>query len=73
MARRQPDRARNGSSPPRLLDANEVADLYGFTRKYVLRLAREGRIPHIKFDFYVRFDPDEIAAWVDEHRKAAIR
>jgi hypothetical protein len=56
-------------SEPALVDAENIAERYGFTRKYVLRLAREGRIPHVKFEFYVRFDPLAVAAWVDEHRR----
>jgi excisionase family DNA binding protein len=34
----------------------------------VRRLVHERRIPYIKWGHLLRFDPSEIAAWIDTHR-----
>jgi hypothetical protein len=38
----------------------------------VLRLVAEKRIPYVKVGRYVRFDPEDIVAWVDEHKTAPV-
>jgi hypothetical protein len=34
-------------------------------------MAAQGRIPSVRFDSGVLFDPDEIQLWIDQHRIAA--
>jgi excisionase family DNA binding protein len=57
-------------SPPltRLLSIAEVADALGVDVRHVRRLVHERRIPYIKWGHLLRFDPVDIAAWVDACR-----
>lgn len=52
-----------------LLDINGVAEYLGVTVRHIRRLVAEGRIPYIKWGSHLHFDPDEIDAWIDEHRR----
>jgi hypothetical protein len=40
---------------------------------WVLREARAGRIPHIRMGRYVRFDPDELAAWCRSRQRGPVQ
>ena len=55
-------------SPTRLLDIGEVADHLGVSVRHVRRLVAERRIPFVKWGHLLRFDPDELAAWIDDSR-----
>ena len=63
------------TTPPlgRLLTITEVADALGVDVRHVRRLVHERRIPFIKWGHLLRFDPVEIAAWVDAYRQPARR
>ena len=50
---------------PSLLDVEGLANWLGVDVVYVRRLVSERRIPFVKLGKYVRFDPDEVASWVD--------
>ena len=49
-----------------LMTAEQVAAILAVPPSWVLRQAREGRIPHVTLGRYVRFRPASIAAWVAE-------
>ncbi len=51
-----------------LLDARGAAELLNVPKSWMLAEARAGRIPHRRLSRYVRFDPDELIAWVDGNR-----
>jgi hypothetical protein len=52
---------------PKLLDIEQRADHLGISSGYVRRLIAERRaVSHS--GGYVRFDPDEIAAWLDRRK-----
>lgn len=53
----------------RLLSIIEVADVLGVDIRHVRRLVHERRIPYIKWGHLLRFDPVDIAAWVDTCRR----
>ena len=53
---------------PRLLDIGGVAEHLGVTERHVRRLVAERRIPFVKWGHLLRFDPDEIASWLDSVR-----
>jgi excisionase family DNA binding protein len=53
---------------PNLLDIPALAEHLGVTERHVRRLVFERRIPFIKVGRLVRFDPAEIAAWIDRSR-----
>jgi excisionase family DNA binding protein len=66
----------NGSSPrrprrvprPPLLDIDELGVWLGVEAGFVRRLIAQRRIPFVKIGKFVRFDPEEITAWIDGQR-----
>jgi excisionase family DNA binding protein len=54
-----------------LLDINGVAEYLGVTVRHIRRLVAERRIPFVKWGSILHFDPDEIDAWIDQHRRPA--
>ncbi len=54
---------------PRLLDITGLAHHLGVNPRHIRRLVSERRIPFIKWGHLIRFDPDEIAAWLDHARR----
>ena len=54
---------------PNLLTIDGVAERLGVPVRHVRRLVAERRIPYIKWGSILHFDPDEIDAWIDEHRQ----
>lgn len=57
-----------GSSPPGLLDVEGVAAMLGVGVRLIRRFVDQRRIPFVKVGHYVRFDPREIATWINERR-----
>jgi excisionase family DNA binding protein len=53
----------------RLLSAEEVAAKIRMEVPYVWKLAREGRIPHLRFRRTLRFREESIAAWLEERER----
>jgi excisionase family DNA binding protein len=53
----------------RLLSAEEVAAKIRMEVPYVWKLAREGRIPHLRFGRTLRFREESIAAWLEERER----
>lgn len=53
---------------PQLLTIDQLADQLGITVRHVRRLIAERRVPYLKVGKVVRFDPAEIAVWLDEGR-----
>jgi excisionase family DNA binding protein len=53
---------------PQLLDIGQLADYLGVTERHVRRLVAERRVPFIKWGRLLRFDPDEIAGWINGKR-----
>ena len=52
----------------RFLNVEELAGWLGVEVVFVRRLIAERRIPFVKIGRFVRFDPEEIAAWIDGQR-----
>ena len=50
------------------LNINEVADILGFNKKTIERMARADRIPSFKIGNLVRFDPRHLAEWAKTAR-----
>jgi excisionase family DNA binding protein len=55
---------------PNLLDIDGVAEHLGVNERHVRQLVAERRIPFVKWGHLLRFDPAEIAAWLDRQRVA---
>lgn len=53
----------------RLLTIAEVAEALGVDIRHVRRLVHERRIPYIKWGHLLRFDPADIAEWVNACRR----
>lgn len=56
----------DGEGPAGLV-ALEVADLLGVNVRHVRRLVQEKRIPYVRWGHLLRFDLDEVEAWIAEH------
>jgi excisionase family DNA binding protein len=52
------------------LKVAELAKLFGVTPQHIYKMAANGSIPSFRISGSVRFDPDEIAAWLGEKRLA---
>jgi excisionase family DNA binding protein len=57
----------------RFLTADGAAELLNVPASWVLREARHDRIPHFKVGRYVRFDPDELAAWCRSRQRGPVQ
>ena len=60
----QPDTTRRP-----LMNLDEVAERLGVNQRHVRRLVAERRIPYLKWGHLLRFDPDELEAWLDRARQ----
>jgi excisionase family DNA binding protein len=58
---------------PVLIDIPTLQEHLGVSERHVRRLVAERRIPFVKVGHFVRFDTDEIARWIDEHRVGEYR
>lgn len=66
-----PQRARAGDLPL-LVSIGAVAEHLGVSVRHVRRLVYERRIPYVKWGHLLRFDVDEVNAWVAGARIAAV-
>jgi excisionase family DNA binding protein len=53
---------------PHLVDIQVLAEHLGVAPRHVRRLVAEKRIPYVKWGHLVRFDPAEVAAWLETAR-----
>jgi excisionase family DNA binding protein len=60
------------TEPNRLLDAEALGPLLSVPASWLLREARAGRIPHVRFGKYVRFDPATVEAWWRERMEGPV-
>jgi excisionase family DNA binding protein len=54
--------------PAKLMTIEEAAERLGVSVRHVRRLVHERRIPFIKWGHLLRFDPEDIEAWIEENR-----
>ena len=66
-----PATGKNQSSWAGLVDIEAVAVRLGVQVRHVRRLVHERRIPYVKWGRLLRFDANEIDAWVDSARVPA--
>ena len=52
-----------------LMDLPAVAERLGVGERHIRRLVHERRIPYVKWGHLLRFDPDEVEAWIDRARR----
>lgn len=58
----------NPPTLPMLLDMKDVAAHLGVSERHVRHLVSQRRIPFVKWGHFVRFDPTEIATWINENK-----
>ena len=58
----------NTDTLPQLLTIDQLADRLGVSIRHIRRLVAEKRVPYLKVGHFVRFDPTEIACWLDRAR-----
>jgi excisionase family DNA binding protein len=63
----------NTDTLPQLLTIDQLADRLGVSIRHIRRLIAEKRVPYLKVGHFVRFDPSEIAAWLDRSRVTTSR
>jgi excisionase family DNA binding protein len=63
----------NTDTLPQLLTIDQLADRLGVSIRHIRRLIAEKRVPYLKVGHFVRFDPSEIAAWLDHSRVTTSR
>jgi len=56
---------------PHLLSTEELASRLGVTPRHIRRLVAERRIPFLKVGRFMRFDPSDVARWLDQTRRQA--
>ncbi len=56
-----------------LLSATEVADLLAVPVTWVREATRAGRLPHVRLGRYVRYEWDQVLAWVRQQRSGRAR
>jgi excisionase family DNA binding protein len=67
MSVRRPQRP--GDVPAKaLLRPEEAAERLNVSVRFIRRLCHERRLPYAKVGKFVRFDPDELEAWIAAHR-----
>jgi excisionase family DNA binding protein len=55
---------------PQLMTIDQLAERLGVTTRHVRRLVAERRVPYLKVGKFIRFDPADIASWLDRGRVA---
>ena len=61
-----------GTELPKLLDITSLAEHLGVNPRHIRRLVAERRIPFIKWGHLIRFDPKEVAGWLNQARRPGI-
>ncbi|MGH9683002.1 MAG: helix-turn-helix domain-containing protein [Candidatus Acidiferrales bacterium] len=54
------------------LKVADLAELFGVTPQYIYKMAASGDIPSFRISGSVRFDPGEVAAWLQERRAPVV-
>lgn len=54
---------------PDLLDIPTLAKHLGVQPRHIRRLVNERRIPYVKWGHLIRFDPNDIATWLETNRR----
>ena len=53
---------------PALLDVDGLAEWLATSPRHVRRLVAERRVPYVKVGHFVRFDRDDISAWIEDQK-----
>lgn len=53
---------------PELMTMDQLAERLGVTRRHIRRLVDERRVPFLRVGRFIRFDPADIADWLNCNR-----
>lgn len=53
---------------PQLIDAEQLSQFLGVKEGTIYDWVRRGKIPYVRLERLVRFDPDEINTWLQERK-----
>lgn len=59
------------SPPAMLVDVHEAARLLSVSPRYVQMLASDGTLPCVRLGRLIRFDPQDLARWIERQKQAA--
>lgn len=60
-------------SPSRLIKIEAAVTITGYKKGYIYELVHRNKIPYIKFGAALRFDPEELEAWMRAGRPNIIQ
>jgi excisionase family DNA binding protein len=52
-----------------LLSPRRVSEILGISKSHVYKMAKKGELPSIQFGRVVRFHPEDVDAFIKEHRR----
>ena len=58
---------------PELMTMDQLAERLGVTHRHVRRLVDERRVPFLRVGRFIRFDPTDIANWLNCNRVPTLR
>ncbi len=58
---------------PELMTIDQLAERLGVTQRHIRRLVDERRVPFLRVGRFIRFDPAEIADWLNGNRVPGLR
>ena len=58
---------------PELMTMDQLAERLGVTHRHVRRLVDERRVPFLRVGRFIRFDPAEVADWLNQSRVPGLR
>lgn len=61
------------TTPSPLWDTKQLAEHLGMSPRYIGQLVKESRIPFTRLGRSLRFQPDEINAWLASRSHGAVR
>lgn len=65
--------SQNLESLPRLIDADQAAELLSVPASWIRAQARADRIPWVPMGRYVRFEPEQLVAWWRARARGPVR
>jgi excisionase family DNA binding protein len=58
---------------PELMTMDQLAERLGVTRRHVRRLVDERRVPFLRVGRFIKFNPAEVAEWLNSNRVPTLR
>ena len=72
LVTRRPINKSINSPPPELVKIDEISKMCKYAKSYVYELVRKDKIPVQRIGRSLRFDPQEVQAWINAGRPSLI-